>query len=188
MKNLYSPIFMLWMTWLLVSCAQDLTYTEAMRKNRRRIEDAKRYEDATFLVDAKSMNLLILGLAQHASENGYAAAVVDLSKKVIADHLALDREINTLARRLKITVPSTMSDMHQTVYDQITRVPREEFDQKFLQQLKMTNQENLNRFTYMATEANDGEVRAFAARRLDVMRLHNADIAKTEGELINVRN
>jgi putative membrane protein len=170
---------------ILSSCSQDLTYQEAMNKNRRHIEDSERLDDARFLVDAKSLNVLEVELCELASTSGYASAIVNLAKKHLADHKKMKEELEDLAYREKVSIPSVMDVNDVDVYNKVYRADRQDFDKNFIAAIKEINTKNMKKFLTMATEAKDADVRAYAARKLDVLRTHEERMEEVERELLN---
>jgi putative membrane protein len=170
---------------LIASCSQDLTYQEAMNKNRRQIEDPGKLDDATFIVDAQSLNLLEVRLTELATTTGYASAIVDLAKKNLNDHKRMAEEIDDLARRERISIPSEMNEKHEAEYHEVAKADRQDFDKGFIASIKQINDENTQRFLVMATEAKDADVRAFAARKLDMLRTHAQRMEEVERQLLN---
>jgi putative membrane protein len=189
MKNIYSVLakgfsFLL-AVCLLGACSQDLSYQEAMNKNQRKIEDPEKLVDAKFLVETKSDNLLQVKLTDLAAKSGYASSIVDLAKKQM-DHLKdMTEDIDNLARKEKISVPDMMDDADQGKFYEVSKSDREDFDKAFVQTLKQINDDNIQRFLAMATEARDADVRAFAARHLDVFRTHSQSLEEVERTLLN---
>jgi len=170
---------------LITSCSQDLTYQQAINKNQRKIEDPKRLDDARFLVDAKSFNLLDMRLAELASENGYAATIVNLAKKDITNHEDLAKDLNKLSAKEKIAIPANMNEEHQAILFELAKAERQDFDRQYLDALERINDDITRRFTTMATQANDADIRAFAARRLDMLREQESLLSEVEEALMD---
>jgi putative membrane protein len=170
---------------LLAACSQDLSYQEAMNKNQRKIEDPEKLVDANFLVETKSNNLLQVKLTDLAAKSGYASAIVNLAKKQMDQLKDMTEDIDNLARKENITVPDIMDDADQGKFYDVSKSDREDFDKAFVQTLKQINDDNIQRFLAMATDARDADVRAFAARHLDVFRTHSENLAQVEKDLLN---
>lgn len=185
MAKLYKVLMLSLVSIIFVSCSQDLTFQEAMNKNQRKIEDPGRLDDAKFVVEAKSFNLLEKKLSQLAITSGYAATVVAMAKKNSKDYNDLDEVIDELARKEKIAVPTVMNETHQADYYKIANADKEDFDKDYITALREINQENMQRFLTMATEAKDADVRAFAARKLDVLRNQALRMDEVEKQLLN---
>jgi putative membrane protein len=168
-----------------VSCSGDLSYQEAINKNDRKIEDEGKRSDARFLVEAKSFNMLELKLSELASTTGYAASIVDLAKRNRKDFEKMNDEIEKLAAREKIALPESMGDEHQATFFEVSKADRQDFDKEYLLAMKKVNEANLERFLRMATDAKDADVRAFAARKLDMMRMHEQRVSEVDDKLLD---
>jgi len=189
MKTLYATIKQIFLAVLLMlamtSCLSDLSYQEAITKNQRKIDDPEKLDDAKFLVEAKSFNLAEKRLTELASTNGYASTVVETAKKHLEDHKDMEDDLSQLARRERIKLPSDMNDEHQAYVGDLAKADRDDFDKEFLQTMKKLNEENTQRFMSMATDAQDADIRAFSARKLDMLRAHADQIERIEKELLN---
>lgn len=189
MKNLYANpqqiIAMMLVSTAIISCSPDISYQEAMDRNRRKIEDPERLGDATFLVEAKSLNMLEVKLAELATKSGYASAIVNLAKVHLDHHRNMEEDLEDVARKEKITLPASMNDKHTAEYHDVAKADRQDFDKRFIAVMKAINDENTQQYLKMATEARDADVRAFAARKLDMFRTHAEQMEKVENELLN---
>jgi putative membrane protein len=188
MKKLYccqNLLIVVLLAILLSACSQDLSYLEAMRKNERKIEDTGKLEDAKFLVEAKSYNLLESRLTQLATTTGYASKVVELAKRNLNDHEKMEEELDNVARKEKVVLPSEMDETHEASYYEVSKTSREDFDKAFLREMKELNDNIMQKFLVMATEAKDDDVRAFAARKLTMLRTHAERFDEVEKELLN---
>jgi predicted outer membrane protein len=167
----------------LTSCSKDLSYNDALNKNKK-IEDPELVKDANFLVEAKSVNMLEEQLASLAADTAYSAALVELSKNNIKDYDKLDTEIDKLALKKKIKLPTEISSDHLQLYSEVNKARHEEFDKDLLKTLRKVNDENTEKFESMATEAHDDDIRAFSARYLDMLRSQSERIKVVEDQLL----
>lgn len=170
---------------LFSSCTAELTYTEALDKNRRTIDNEEKMEDAEFLVEAKSFALLQEEINKLASDTGYASSVADLGADLLQDNLNLQEDLEDLAKQEDIKLPTVMNDEHQEMYDELTDADREDFDQTYIRIVKDANEESTEEYMEMATEAYDADVRAFSARSLDMLESHAENIEEVEEELLS---
>lgn len=184
MKTIYSKIPALLLVLLVLSCSQELSYNEAMDKNRSKLSQEE-LEDANFLVEMKSANILQEKLTQLAIDTGYASSVVDMARQNITDHEKMNEDLREIASKKKVKLPAMMSQMHQGMYNQVAVSDRDEFDENFMRTLKRINQDINDEFMDQATEANDADVRAFAARNLDMARIHSERIKQVEGRMLS---
>jgi putative membrane protein len=184
-KSILNSMQLVIVTTILVSCSSSLTYQEAVSKNERKIEDPEMRSDARFLVEAKSFNLLEMRLTENAVTSGYASAIVDLARTQLQELEDMNDDIDELGRKEKIALPTAMSDQHQSNLFQVTSTDRQDFDRDFIMTMKRINDENKEQYLNMATEAKDADVRAFAARKLDMLRNHATHMEEVEKQLMN---
>jgi putative membrane protein len=189
MKTLYNILIinclLLLMFIMMASCSNTLTYQEALSKNERRIDDPEKLHDARFLVDAKSFNMLEMKLTENAVTSAYASAVVDLARQSLEDYKDMEDDLETIARKEKIALPTMMDDKHQAFQYEVVNSDREDFDKKFIEMMRKMNEENKEQYLNMATEAKDADIRAFAARKLDLLRAHATRMDEVEKKLMN---
>jgi putative membrane protein len=184
MKAVYKVVGLFVACALIVGCASRLSYQEALNKNQRKIESTDKLDDAKFLVEAKSINILERELNQSATTAGYAATLVQLAKKNLEDHKNMDKELNKLASKKKIKLPTIMKEEHTALHNELATLAKQDFDKAFIKDLKQINEDNTFKFENMATEAHDADIRAFSARKLDMMRAHAKRLEEVEKELL----
>jgi len=170
---------------LVSSCSRDLTYQEALNKNKRHIDDEEKLDDARFLVDARNLNILEIELCELATTSGYASAIVSLAEKNLKDHLRMEEELKDLAYREQISIPNVMDVNDVDAYNKVYRADRQDFDRNFIAEIKEINARNMQKFLLMATDAKDADVRAYSARKLDMLRTHQQRMEEVERELLN---
>ncbi len=168
----------------LSGCSSSLSYQEAMNKNRKSLESMERLEDANFLVEARSFNLLEKKVNELAQEKGYSADLVRYSKSEFEEQSKLEKALLKVARKEKIRVPGEMKTEHERLYQDLVSSARSEFDDRYVDILERVNAEHANLFAEQASEAHDTEIRAFAARELGMLRANKDDLAKMEDQLM----
>ena len=169
---------------LLASCSSSLSYNEAIQKNTAKVEDPERLNDARFLVDAASYNLLATKMAEAAISSGYSASLVSLAKENLETHEEMGRELKRLARKEKMVLPAEMNSDHERLLSELTSADRREFDRTYIRILTEVNEEDSEKFSQMATDAKSEEIRAFAARKLDLFENHENQLQTMDAELL----
>jgi putative membrane protein len=182
--NLAASIVLLSSSLLMSSCSNVTTYEEAMELNRKKIDDAERLNDAQFLVEIKSLNMFQLELLKLANKNGYSSEIVNLGKDNIGPFTTMDSDLTNVAKKEKFRLPTEMSEDHQARLQRLTKTQRQEIDQRIIEEIKISNDQTLQKFTAQATEAFDPDIRAFAARKIGALRAHNINIKKVEEGLL----
>jgi putative membrane protein len=189
MKNHYmkfrTPLLLILVTIVLIAgCSGDVTYKEALEENREKIEDPKTLEDANFLVEAKSLNILATKLSALASDSGYSSALVSFARSHAEQHKEMEEDLQDLAKEKDITMPAEMTEEHKALYYQLSSANRQEFDRNYIKIIKKINEENKSLYTRNATGANDPDIRAYAARKLDPLQANLESISKIEEQLL----
>lgn len=168
----------------LAACTSTMSYNEAMQKNVRNIDDTEKLEDARFLLEAASYNTLATQMAEAAVKSGYSASVVRMAKENLEAHQEMDKELRKLARKEDIVLPAGMNSEHERMLAELTSTDRREFDRTYLRLLQEISEQDRQKFSNMATEAQSEEIRAFAARKLDLFESHQKNIETVDAELL----
>ena len=169
---------------LLTGCSSSMSYNEAMQRNVTTIEDSEKLEDARFLLDAASYNLLAQGMAETAIESGYSASIVSMARENLDRHEEMQRELRKLARRADIVLPGEPKSEHKRLLAELKAADRREFDRTYIRLLREVSEEDSRKFSNMATEAGNEEIRAFAARKLDLFESYQDQLQTVDAELL----
>jgi putative membrane protein len=166
-------------------CSSNLSYQAAMEKNRRNISEISKLEDANFLTEAASYNLLEKQIAELGIERGYSSALVSHAREKAEEFRDMEREINKLARKKKIKVPGDLKSDHKIIYDRLTSSAKAEFDSEYIAAMEKVNDEHIELYREKSSEADDADVRSFAARNLGFLRRHADEIARVDDQLMH---
>lgn len=169
---------------LMSSCSSSLSYNEAIQKNTSKVEDPERLDDARFLVDAASYNILATRMAEAAINSGYSASLVSLAKENLEEHEEMGNELKKLARKEDMFLPEEMHSDHERLLAELTSSDRREFDRTYIRILTEVSDQDSQKFSQMATDAESEEIRAFAARKLDLFKSHKDQLQTVDAELL----
>lgn len=183
-RVLLGSISFLATAFLLAGCYSTLSYNEAMQRNVSKIDDSEKLEDARFLLEAASYNMLAKNMAEAAIKSGYSATVVSMARENLEKHEEMARELRRLARKEDIVLPGEMSSEHERILAELTATDRREFDRTYIRLLGDVSQTDSQKFSRMATEANSENVRSFAARKLDLFESYQREIQTVDAELL----
>jgi putative membrane protein len=170
---------------LLNGCNRSVSYEEALSENAEDFKDVNMLEDATFMVELKSRNMLTIKILTIASDSAYSSVVVGFAKTTLPEHKRLEEEIQDLAKKRDVSLPDELSPEHQILLSQLTSSRRQDFDNDFNRIISKINNDNNKLFTSKATQASDPDVRAFAARKLDLFRTHARLLSQMQSQLLN---
>jgi putative membrane protein len=181
---LLSSVCTLGIAVLLAACTSTLSYNEAMQKNVSNIDDTEKLEDARFLLDAASYNTLAVRMAEAAIKSGYSASVVRMARENLEVHEEMEDDLRKLARKEDIALPNGMNTEHERMLAELRSADRREFDRTYLRLLGEVSEQDSRKFSNMATEAQSEDIRAFAARKLDMFESHRQGIQTVDAELL----
>lgn len=188
MKKLYmkhmAAVCPVLVSMLLASCASSLSYNDALQRNVNRIENTEKLEDARFLVNAASYNILAIQMAEEAVKSAYSASVVNLAKENLEEHEDMGRELRKLARKEDIVLPGKVNNDDEQRLEELKGTERRQFDRTYIRLLTAIAREESEKFEDMATKAQSEEVRAFAARKLDHFKSDERDLERVDAELL----
>lgn len=188
MKNSYKKIMAalanIVCAFAMVSCYSSLSYNDAIQKNISRADDPDKHDDARFIADAASYNLLATQMAEEAIKSGYSASLVSLAKENLEAHHDMKRELRRVARRENFLLPREMSDEHQKLLNQLKNADRRDFDRTYIRTLLDISDEDGEIFSRMATEAKSKDIRAFAAEQLGVFETHKTQLQSVDADLL----
>ena len=170
---------------LLGGCTSSLTYEQAMSRNRRSMSDMTRLNDANFLVEATSYNLLQQRILELAEERGYSAAVVNHATLKSPAYEKMGSNLKKLARKKDIRIPGELKAEHQALFDRLAGEGRSDFDHEFVETLADVIEDNTALFEGQASAANDADIRSFSARNLTVLRDHAKAIEQVDEQLMS---
>jgi putative membrane protein len=183
----FAASFVLACLLFLVSCSRTLTYPDALHANQKNFSTAKQQADAAFLVEAQSFNLLETRLAELAIQNGYSADLVKFARARSKDAKSLSATLRGLSKSEKVALPASMKSEHQGLVSQLENEERAEFDTKFVELMKEIIEENTALYERQATDANDGDIRAYAARKLGMYRSNSEELANVGEQLMHTQ-
>ncbi len=185
MKHFNILFTFIFLAIVVTSCTPaNLSYNEAQDRNSRKLETEAERSDATFMVEAANYNMLLTAMSTKAAQDGYARIVTDFANTAVTDHNRMRDDIRKIARDKKIALPATMSDRYQDIMNELSRTDQRSFDQLYLRAVETVHNNAIRMFEEAAINANDNNIRAFAASKLDVMRSHERKADELERQLL----
>lgn len=165
---------------LLVACSAGESnkdpVAEAKFQNEKRIGEAdvteKQQHDAEFVVNAASRGMLLLEISQIALRKASSPAVKTLAQTMISQHGSLQQDVKTLAAQKSIVLPSALGKDQGEQAGELTALNGAAFDSRYLEQLEKLHEQSIDECDDMSEDAYDGDIRAFAARRLPLLKQH----------------
>ena len=135
-------------------------------------------DDEEFVTEAAQGAWLEVKLGELAKTNASAKVVKDFGKMMIADHSNDFDELKSLAKRMKITIPSGLSKKGQREYDKLAKVTGHEFDKEYMDAMVEDHNVDIDEFSESIDESKDANVKAWIVKSLPTLR-HHLDLAKS---------
>ena len=168
-------LFLLFISMLafMSGCSKDST-DKAQDTNKARIEgqssaiskDAKdeAVTMANKMVDLASMHMTMRQLSEAAAQQAINPSVKDYANRVLRENDTQARELNDLAKNLKIELPATLSNEGR---DRVTELKKEKpgtaFDVKYLDELNKVVKKAANTADDLKDDATTDAVKKYAA-------------------------
>jgi putative membrane protein len=119
-----------------------------------------------------------------ASQNGTSSQVKDLGQKLVTDHTAANKELEQIASRKGITLPTEVDAKHQKDLDSFAKLNGAEFDKAFAHHAVMDHQKDIKKFQAEADKGTDQDLRAFAQKQVPILQQH-LDMAKSASDAVH---
>jgi putative membrane protein len=169
----------------LQSCAPtNLTYHEAQQRNLRKLETEAQRQDSDFLVEAANYDLLFTDISSRAMQEGYARVVTDFANTANTDYQRMHEDLKKLAKDKKMSLPTSMSDRFEQTSRELVTTDRRAFDKNYLNTMETLHERAIRLYEDAALRANDSDIRAFAAAKLDIIRAHERRADELENQLL----
>jgi putative membrane protein len=135
-------------------------------------EPAARSGDREFINDAGSANLMEVEGGKLAASHASNERVKAFGKRMVTDHSKAYDALKQLAQRKNIPVPAEMTDKHRQTVGALSSVKGKEFDRVYMQMMVTDHEEDVEKFRKESREAEDPDVRAYAAKTLPTLESH----------------
>jgi putative membrane protein len=141
-------------------------------------------KEAQFVVDAAEMNIEEINLGKLAQSQAKARDVKELGKKMEEDHSKSMKELEALAAKKIITIPTEMTNDATDNYNKLKNKTGDNFDSQYCKMMVDAHKDAVDKFEKISTDAEDYEIKTWAGKMLPSLRA-NLDLAMTCDEKYN---
>ena len=145
----------------------------AEEQNEEKLASDDAEDDADFMVKAASGGMLEVELGKMALQKASSPQVKKFAQQMVDDHTKANAELKALAAKKNITLPTTPGDEAQEHINDLAKYSGAKFDEEYMELMNKDHQEDLDLFSEAADDAEDPEVKAFAAKTLPVLKNHH---------------
>lgn len=130
-------------------------------------------DDSEYLVAAAEVDMKEIELGKLAQQKGTHADVKALGKMMVDEHTKSSAETKALADRKNITLPPSLTEKGQEAYDDLNdETMGMEFDKKYADMMVDGHEKTIDKMEKASENANDEEIRMWAANMLPTLRKH----------------
>ena len=142
--------------------------------------------DALFIAEATSANMLQVQLSELALERAVGPEVKEMAQEMGQDHRRLMDDLQSTAVQGEFVVPNELGSSDQKVYDEVSSQTGIGFDLAYIKRAREEHRRLLNRYEDMAENAKVMEVKQFASKQLPLLRQHLQKAEALEDRLGNI--
>jgi len=143
----------------------------AEERNEEKFTNAKE-EDAEFLVSAAEINLEEIQLGQLAQKNSKMPKVIELGKMMEVEHTKALKDLQMLATKKQITIPTTLTNDGKDAYDKLKDKFGFDFDKKYSDKMVEGHKDAIEKFEKASIYAKDTDIQSLATTMLPSLRSH----------------
>ncbi|PLK45312.1 DUF4142 domain-containing protein [Emticicia sp. TH156] len=137
-------------------------------------------QDVDDVIEIASAGMMEVELAKIAVNKATSPQVRKFAQMMIDDHTKANDELKSLAESKSIVLPTTLIDKHQKVVNEVSEETGKKFDKKYMDTMVEDHREDVDKFKKIADNANDAEIKAFAAKTLPTLMHHREEAEKLE--------
>jgi putative membrane protein len=130
------------------------------------------HDDADFLIAAADGGMLEVQLGELAKQNASSADVKEFARTMTIDHGKANAELKNLASKLRIDVPTRLSEKSQQKYNELSQKKGKEFDDAYSKLMVQDHQETIEKFRAESNNGQQHEIRTWAEAKIPNLQHH----------------
>ncbi len=177
----------------LTSCS----YTNAKQEDSKeasngytetKSDDKVNEMDSKFISDVAVINLTEIQLGQLAENTGKMQDVKELGKMMEKDHSSCLKEVQSLAEKKAIVIPTSLTDKEQEEYKKLSELTGDDFDKEYCNKMIKGHKEAINKFEKALTDCKDSDIKDFTVKTLPTLRMHLEHSMDCQKKLENMKS
>lgn len=129
-------------------------------------------DDTDFAVKAADSGLAEVNASEVAQEKAQNQQVKDFAAMMIQDHTKANEELKSLASSKNITLPTAPGEAHLKNIADLNSYTGADFDKEYMDLMVADHEKAVSLFEDASENAEDSELRAFAAKTLPNLQKH----------------
>ncbi len=173
----------------VLSCKQnnktDDSEEVATEQNDQKFDNNDNKEDdSEILVDAAETSLLEIEVGKLAQSKGTSAHVKEMGKMLEADHSKALSDLQAFAGKKSVSIPTVITHDGKEHYADLNgKEAGKDFDRKFADMMVDGHQDAIDKMEDASKNANDADVRTWAAGMIPTLQMHLDHAKKLQDEL-----
>ncbi len=128
--------------------------------------------DRQFMREAAQGGMAEVAHGRLAARKGSNNGVRRFGQHMVDDHSKANTELQALAARKRVTLPSTMGPKHQVFQNRFMRLSGAAFDRAYIKHMVDDHVEDVAAFRHASRTAHDADLRRWAAKTLPTLEGH----------------
>ena len=129
-------------------------------------------DDKTFAQKALAGGRFEIESSRIALDKASSGKIRDFANMMIADHGQANQELENLARKKGLSIPTTVAADSQAKLDELRQLDGDAFDTRYREMQMDAHDEAIRLFQKASKEAQDQDLRAFASKTLPTLQKH----------------
>ena len=125
-----------------------------------------------FLQHAANSGKYEVATGKLALQNGANEEVETFANMMVTDHTTANNELITLAASKGVNLPDTFDTDKQGKYNTLAQLTGLNFDKRYVDEMVTAHDLDVVKFDSASKFANDADVRAWAAKQLPTLQMH----------------
>lgn len=144
----------------------------AVKSNDAKLDDSQKENAAKFIVSAAEIDLKQIQLGQLAQQNGSSSHVRELGKMMEEAHTESLNELKALAKRKDVSIPTSVNEDAQEVYEDLNEKSAEGFDIAYSDEMVSVHDYAISTFQNASKYSNDTAIINWATNSLPGLHKH----------------
>lgn len=128
--------------------------------------------DSTFVLKAAMGGMMEVEAGNIAQQNAQSNRVKAFGSMMVKDHSAANQELMTFASGRGITLPTELPADMKKHLDGMRNMKGKQFDNHYISMMLADHKKDVNEFEKQSNNANDAELKSWAAKTLPVLKTH----------------
>ena len=154
-------------------------------ENEMKFDDTNeaKEDDSDYLVFAADVNMKEIQMGKLAQQKSTNADVRAYAEMMINDHTKALEALKKTAEAKNISLPTALSEDAQKAYDDLNDEKAEDFDKKYVDMMVDGHEKIIKKMEKASEQANDEEIRMWAADMLPTLRTHHDEAERLKDKL-----